>query len=113
MIGIVNLIAQNRTTFNAVPFQILIGDVPLDLTGAIIEIDVKKDACSTPILALTSVDSAGITITDAVDGWFSINEQYIDVKPCNYQYDIKITLADLSVKRYVGGLFQVVTTITN
>ena len=113
MIGNLNLIAQNRTTFNAVPFQILVDAEPLNLTGAIIEMDVKKDACSTPILAFTSVASAGITITDAVDGWFSINEQYIDVKPCNYQYDIKITLADESVKRYVGGLFQVVTTITN
>jgi len=113
MIGNLNLITQNKTTFLAVPFQILIDEVPLDLTDALIEMQVKKDPCGTPILTFTSADDDGITITDAVDGWFQINEQYIDVKPCNYQYDIKITLSDSRIKRWIGGLFQVVTSITN
>lgn len=113
MMGTLNLIAQNNTTFDAVPFQILIDTVPLDLTDALIEMQVKKDACATPVLSFSSIDDAGITITDALDGWFKINEQIINLKPCNYHYDIKITLSDSSVKRYVGGLFQVVTSITN
>lgn len=112
MIGILNLVALNKTTFHEVPIQIIIDAVPLDLGNAIITMEVKKDACSTPVLSLTSVGNAGITITDAVDGWFKINQQLIDLKPCNYQYDVKINI-DGVVDRYFEGLFQVVTTITN
>ena len=113
MKGNLPLIAQNNTTFDAMPFQVIINSVPLDLTDALIEMQIKKDACSTPVLSFSSIDNAGITITDALDGWFKINEQIINLKPCNYQYDIKITLSDDTVKRYVGGLFQVLTSITN
>jgi hypothetical protein len=113
MIGILNLQAQRNATFNEVPFEILIDSVPLDLTGAVIRMQVKKDACSSAVLTLTSVGSAGITITDAVNGQFKINEQIIDIPTCNYEYDIKITLASGEVDYYVGGLFQVVKTITN
>jgi hypothetical protein len=113
MIGILNLQAQRNATFNEVPFEILIDNVPLDLTGAVIRMQVKKDACSSPVFTLTSVASDGITITDAVNGQFKINEQIITIPTCNYEYDIKITLASNEVKYYVGGLFQVVKTITN
>ena len=112
MIGILNLIAQRNATFNEVPFEILIDDVPLDLTGAVIRMQVKKDACSTALLTLTSVESDGITITNASLGQFKINEQIITIPTCNYQYDIQITLDSGEVKYYVGGLFQVVKTIT-
>jgi hypothetical protein len=113
MIGILNLQAQRNATFNQVPFEILIDGEPLDLTGAVIRMQVKKDACSSPVLTLTSVENDGITITDAVDGKFKINEQIITIPTCNYEYDIKITLDSGDVKYYVGGLFQVVKTITN
>ena len=112
MIGILNLIAQQGDTFNEVPFEILIDEVPLDLTDAIIKMQVKKDACASAILSLTSVGNAGITITNAVNGQFKINEQIINIKPCNYQYDIQIELAGGEIKTYVGGLFQAVKTIT-
>lgn len=112
MIGILNLIAQQGDTFNEVPFEILIDDVYLDLTNAIIKMQVKKDACASPVLSLTSVDDAGITITNANLGRFKINEQIINIKPCNYQYDIQIELSSGEIKTYVGGLFQVVKTIT-
>jgi hypothetical protein len=111
MIGILNLIAQQGDTFNEVPFEILIDGDALDLTDAIIKMQVKKDACASSVLSLTSVDDAGITITNAVNGQFKINEQIINIKPCNYQYDIQIDI-DGVVKTYVGGLFQVVKTIT-
>jgi len=80
MIGILNLIAQQGNTFNEVPFEILIDDVYLDLTDAIIKMQVKKDACSSAVLSLTSVANAGITITNASLGQFKINEQIINIK---------------------------------
>lgn len=112
MIGILNLIAQRNATFNEVPFEILIDGDPLDLTDAVIRMQVKKDACSSPVLTLTSIENDGITITNAVNGLFKINEQIISIPSCSYEYDIQITLESGEVKYYVGGLFQVVKTIT-
>lgn len=111
MIGILNLIAQRGDTFDEVPFEILIDAVPLDLTDAIIKMQVKKDACASAVLSLTSVGNAGITITNAINGQFKINEQIINIHACNYRYDIQIEI-DGEIKTYVGGLFQVINTIT-
>lgn len=112
MIGRLNIQALRGDTFKEYPFEILIDSVALDLTGAIIKIDLKKDACSLAVLTLTSVASAGITITDAINGLFSINEQIFTIPAFNYQYDIQITLADETVHTWVGGLFQIINTIT-
>jgi hypothetical protein len=113
MIGILNLQALRNATFDEVNFQISIDDTFVNLTGCVIKMQVKKNACSSPLLSLTSVDSAGITITNANVGEFKINEQIINLPACDYEYDIQITFVDGSKKTYVGGLFQVVKTITN
>ena len=112
MIGKLNIQALRGDTFKEYPFEILIDNVALNLTGAIIKMDIKKDACSLPALTLTSVSNNGITITDAVNGEFKINQQIISIPAGNYQYDIQITLANGAVNTWVGGLFQVINTIT-
>ncbi len=112
MIGKLNITALRGDTFKEYPFEILINTLPLDLTDAVIKMDIKKDACSLPALTLTSVNDNGITITDDVNGRFKINEQIINIPAGNYQYDIQITLADLTVHTWVGGLFQIINTIT-
>lgn len=112
MIGKLNIQALRGDTFKEYPFEILIDNVALNLTGAVIKMDIKKDACSLPALTLTSVSNNGITITDAVNGEFKINQQIISIPAGNYQYDIQITLANGAVNTWVGGLFQVINTIT-
>ena len=112
MIGKLNIQALRGDTFKEYPFEILIDNVALNLTGAAIKMDIKKDACSLPALTLTSVSNNGITITDAVNGEFKINQQIISIPAGNYQYDIQITLANGAVNTWVGGLFQVINTIT-
>lgn len=112
MIGKLNIQALRGVTFNEYPFEIIIDNVPLNLTGSVIKMDIKKNACSLSALTLTSVANAGITITNAVNGQFKINEQIISIPASNYQYDIQITLADGNVNTWVGGLFQVINTIT-
>lgn len=112
MIGILNIQALRGDTFKEYPFQILINSVPLDLTDAVIKIDIKKEPCYLPVLTLTSVASNGITITDAVNGRFVINQQIINIPAFSYKYDVQITLADGTVNTFVGGLFQVINTIT-
>ncbi len=112
MIGKLNIQALRGDTFKEYPFEILIDNVALNLTGAVIKMDIKKDACSLPALTLTSVSNNGITITDAVNGEFKINQQIISIPAGNYQYDIQITLSNGAVNTWVGGLFQVINTIT-
>ena len=100
-------------TFDEVAFSIKINNVVLDLTGAVIKMQLKKSGDLTvAILALTSVGAAGITITNASGGLFKINQQIIDIEVFNYLYDIQLTLASGVVKTYVSGTFSITKEIT-
>lgn len=100
-------------TFDAVNFEIKKDGVAIDLTGATIKMQLRKNANDvSPALSLTSVSSAGITITSATLGQFSINQQIINIEVGNYQYDIQITLASGVVKTYIAGAFNITQEIT-
>ena len=100
-------------TFDEVAFSIKINNVVLDLTGAVIKMQLKKNSTDTvPALSFTSVGSAGITITNASGGLFKINQQIINIDVFNYVYDIQLTLASGVVKTYVSGTFSVTQEIT-
>jgi hypothetical protein len=100
-------------TFDEVAFQLKINDTVVDLTGATIKMQLRKSYSDTAAaLSLTSVSSAGITITDAVTGQFKINSQIIDIEVYNYVYDIQITLASGVVKTYVQGGFNITNEVT-
>jgi len=100
-------------TFNQVAFELKIDTVAVNLTGAVIKMQLRKNASDvTPALSLTSVSSAGITITAPTLGQFKINEQIIDIAVETYQYDIQITFASGIVKTYVAGSFNITPEIT-
>ena len=99
-------------TFDEVAFSIKINNIALDLTGATIKMQLKKNSNSPASLSLTSVSSAGITITSPTAGLFKINEQIIDIEVFNYAYDIQLTLASGVVKTYVSGTFNITKEIT-
>lgn len=67
---------------------------------------------TTAALSLTSVSSAGITITDATNGRFKINTQIIDIEVYNYVYDIQITFASGVVKSWIQGGFNITNEVT-
>lgn len=100
-------------TFDEVAFQLKINDAVVNLTGAVIKMQLRKSYTDvTPALSLTSVSSAGITITNATNGEFKINSQIIDIEVYNYVYDIQITLASGVVKTYVQGGFNITNEVT-
>ena len=100
-------------TFDQVNFELKINDVAKNLTGAIIRMQLRKTADdTTPALSLTSVASAGITITSPTTGLFRINTQIIDIPVYDYVYDIEIKFADNTVKTYVAGIFSITQEIT-
>lgn len=100
-------------TFDEVLFEIKINNVVVNLTDAIIKMQLRKRYCDLKaVLSLTSVASAGITITDAVNGKFKINSQIIDIDVFNYVYDIEIKFADDTVKTYIKGNFNILDEVT-
>jgi len=99
-------------TFEAVNFAVIKNSVVLNLTGAVIKMQLKKECGGVPILSFTSVASAGLTITNAASGLFKINKQIINIAEYNYLYDIEITFVDGTVKTWVEGNFVVKCDIT-
>ena len=100
-------------TFDEVAFQLKINDTVVNLTGATIKMQLRKCYSDTAAaLSLTSVSSAGITITNAANGEFKINTQIIDIEVYNYVYDIQITFSSGVVKTYVQGGFNITNEVT-
>jgi hypothetical protein len=98
-------------TFYEVDFEILKNQEAIDLTDAIIRMQVRQNYGGAIVLNFTSIDEEGITITDAVDGKFKINQRIIDIPAFNYIYDIQFTI-DGVVKTYVSGNFLVTNDVT-
>jgi hypothetical protein len=99
-------------TFEAVNFEVKINGDAIDLTGAIIKMQLRKECGGVIGLTLTSIEDTGITIYDAVNGKFKINKQIIDIPSYNYYYDIEIHFADNTVKTWVKGMFNILCDIT-
>ena len=81
-------------TFDEVSFELLLNSDPYSLEDAVIRMQLRKEYGGIPVLSLTSVANAGITITDDLNGLFKINEQIINVCEFNYLYDIEIEFGD-------------------
>lgn len=104
-------------TFNEVPFEVLrrtspTTTEPIILTGAVIRMQLRKEACAVAVLTLTTVANDGLTLTNGANGQFKINEQIIDIKAGRYYYDIEIKFSDDTVKTWVSGYFTVKQDIT-
>lgn len=98
-------------TFDEVNFSINKNNVPIDLTDAVIRMQLRQVYGGVIFLNLTSESNAGITITNAVGGLFKINEQIIDAPAFNYLYDIELDDAGI-VKTYVSGNFLIENDVT-
>jgi hypothetical protein len=104
-------------TFNGTNFTILVNDVALDLTDALIEMDLKltPDA-TTSAKTFTSDNNGGITIdADPTTGKFTVDAGIMDetIAVGNYYYAIGITLSNNVVKTYVGGRWNILQDVTN
>jgi hypothetical protein len=99
-------------TFEEVAFQILVDNVALNLTNCVLTMQLREECGGLIALNLTTVSSAGLTITNAAQGRFKINKQIIDIDSGNYQYDIQLKLANNDVKTYIKGEFLIECDIT-
>ena len=94
--------AEKGDTFSGYQITLTVNDVAKDLTDAVIVLTLKNGFGS-----LTTVDSGGLTITDATNGIFTIDEQVIDFVAKTHKYEITFTFSDGSVKTYIEGTWEI------
>jgi hypothetical protein len=99
----VSFIHTRATTFDKVPIQIKVNGVVEDITGSTILMQLRKSEKGVVIYTVSN------TITDGVNGIFELDEQFIDILTCRYQFDIEITFATGTfagqTQRFISGLF--------
>ena len=105
-------------TMEKVTFTVTVNASPLDLTSAIIKMDLRKASDREVndgdlLKQFTTVASGGITITDAVNGVFEVDEQVVDVIPGTHDYDIEFALSGGEVKTYISGNWTITQDVTN
>ena len=100
----------NNDTYTGCVFTIYVNSVLLDLTGATVQMQVRKTRNNTPIIDLSL--GSGLTIVD-VNGKLAIDEQVFTGVPDEYLYDIQINLASGDIKTYIKGTFTIEGDITH
>lgn len=106
MASTLNFTTKRGDTFKQVDFQIVINEVPLDLTDGDVIIQLRKQPGG--VIAFEPT----ITIFDPTNGEFCIDEQIINIEACNYKYDIQVTTESGEVNTWVSGLFTITDDIT-
>ena len=94
--------AEYGDTFSGYQITLTVNGAAKDLTGATIVLTLA-DGYGT----LTTVDSGGITLTTPASGIFTIDEQIITFSQRTYNYEIKFTFSDGSIKTYIEGTWQI------
>lgn len=98
-------------TFDGVEFQINVNGSPLNLTGATLLMVIKTTA-NAPTVSATLTETTGLTITNALQGKFVIDEQILPLSAGQYIYDIQITIGT-KVKSYIKGSILVEQDVSN
>jgi len=99
-----------KTTAN-IAFTLVDPNHPENLEGATIKMWIAKPGTHTPAKEL-STENAGIVITDAAAGKFSLVPFYVDIPPGNYVYDIKIIYANGDNFIRFEGKYEICQTAT-
>jgi hypothetical protein len=92
-------------------FAITAENVPVNLTGSTITIQVRKTANATAIDLSLSTGGLGITIAGASNNQIVLNK-VVNIAAGNYLYDMNVTFPSGVVKTYVWGTFLVQEDIT-
>jgi hypothetical protein len=89
------------------------GGVPVDLTNAIIIMQVREEVDSPVVLELSTTNGAVQIANDPTIGTFSFLPLIVDIPFDSYIYDIQITLQTGYVKTYLTGSWEILPDITN
>jgi len=82
--------------------------LPLDLTGAKAEINVKFQIDSPLILQFKTENDTIIILDPPEDGVIQVPDQIVDIPPAVYTWNLKITLASGEVDTFVSGKWPII-----
>ena len=99
-------------TFGGVQFTLSRNGSPIDLTGASLEMMLRLVKTVSPPALTLSTPSSGLTITDAVNGVFTVDKQEIDIDAGDYFYDIELTEANGDINTYIAGQWVILQDTT-
>jgi len=99
-------------TYEGVFFQLLINEVPVNLTGVNIVAEFKKTPLAVAAYTM-NLDNDKIVVTNAAEGRFKFDKQKIELPAGKYLYDVQFVFLDESVKTYISGTMTVEQDITN
>lgn len=97
-------------TFKGQTFGYERNGAPIDLTGATINLMLKKT--KTGPSAFTFSTGNNITITDAVNGRWSLDSTVIDIEAGTYYYDVELTENNGNVSTYLSGKWVILQDVT-
>ena len=97
---------SNQWKFAFIPLALVLGNVALNLTGATVTAQIRKQSDAPVIYQIETA------ITNATSGEFEFSEQIIDIPNCNYKYDVRIELANGEVNSWIEGQFIITERIT-
>tara|TARA_R110000824_G_scaffold119531_1_gene273653 strand:- start:37 stop:375 length:339 start_codon:yes stop_codon:yes gene_type:complete len=93
-------------TFDEITFTIKEDTVAVDLTGAVIKMDFRKNT-NTGTLKQSFIIGSGLTVVNAVGGVFKLDSFINDWDTDTYFYDAEITFADGIIRTYFKGSLSV------
>ncbi len=91
--------------------RITANDVPVDLTGSDVEIQVRKKPNSTDAELTLTEQNGGITVGGVDDNQITINYP-VDIAAGTYVYDMVVVFPNGNEKTYIWGNFIVYEDIT-
>lgn len=108
-----NLSAYKGTTWNGFQMSITRNGTPLDLTGAELLMQLRKEAASSTVaLEFSNEEGAEYSIQTNSVSSFSVDPAIIDISACNYDYDFRITLSDSTVLVPFKGTFAIIQNVS-
>lgn len=90
-------------------FTLTLDSTPIDLTGATVKIDIKKQCGDTTAISMTNGD--GISVGGVNNNSITVNK-VINIDAGNYVWDMQVTFTTGVVKTYLWGNFIVSQDIT-
>ena len=88
--------AKRGNTYSGYEIPMTVNGEALDLTGAVVVLTLAYGHGS-----LTTVDSGGLTITDATGGKITVDKQVINFAALKHKFNIKYTLSGGDIKTYI------------
>lgn len=85
----------------------------VNLTGCIIRMQLRTSQEGPTEIELNTLPNGGMSITDAVNGLFRINQQLISFPAFDYLYAIQIEFPDGTVDEFLEGTWSIVEDTVN